>query len=195
MSGPRRASTAACFTQFANRSSSSSPSSRVSSSACLLPCCYRAGAVGRPVSPRRVFDTASRQPRRPTAEPLLIAWCHFDVSSATGQRRLLSYIPDRSKQHGRRFPLASMSQAVLIRRARLCLLGGDDPVNPISARNGRDVLARGGSYAWLDSTTHNFQLRSCSPYRSTNKFMAVRRYRRAWLEFSDSLRKKSRDRS
>jgi hypothetical protein len=47
------------------------------------------------------------------------AWCHFDVSSATGQLRLLAYIPDRSKQHGRRFPLASMSQAVLIRRARV----------------------------------------------------------------------------
>jgi hypothetical protein len=50
---------------------------------------------------------------------LLIAWCHFDVSSTTGQRRLLSYIPDLSKQHGRRFPLTSMSQAVLIRRARV----------------------------------------------------------------------------
>ncbi len=55
----------------------------------------------------------------PAAEPLLSAWCHFDVSSATGLLRLLLYIPDRSKQHGRRFPLASMSQAVLIRRARV----------------------------------------------------------------------------
>ena len=35
-------------------------------------------------------------------KPLLSAWCHFDVSSATGQMRRLSYIPERSKQHGRR---------------------------------------------------------------------------------------------
>jgi hypothetical protein len=40
-------------------------------------------------------------------------------AEATGQLRLLSYIPERSKQHGRRFPFASMSQAVLIRRARV----------------------------------------------------------------------------
>ena len=42
---------------------------------------------------------------------------HTAVSSATGQLRLLVYIPDRSKQHGRRSPLASMSQPFLIRRA------------------------------------------------------------------------------
>src|SRR5213079_646070 len=36
------------------------------------------------------------------------------------------------------------------------------------------IRTRGGSYAWLDSTTNNFRLRSCSPYRSANKFMAVR---------------------
>src|ERR1700722_13923303 len=44
-------------------------------------------------------------------QPLL----SLDVSSATGQLRLLAYIPDRSKQQGRRFPLASMSQALSIR--------------------------------------------------------------------------------
>jgi len=46
----------------------------------------------------------------------------FHASSASwgvGQLMLLPYIPERSKQHGRRLPLASMSQAVLIRRARV----------------------------------------------------------------------------
>ena len=38
-----------------------------------------------------------------------------DLSSATGRLRLLAYIPDRSKQQGRRFPLASISQALSIR--------------------------------------------------------------------------------
>src|SRR5262245_44737979 len=41
------------------------------------------------------------------------------VSSAIGQRRLLPYMPERSTQHGRRLPLASMSQALVIRRARV----------------------------------------------------------------------------
>lgn len=41
------------------------------------------------------------------------------VSSGTGQLRLLLYIPDRSKQHGRRLPLASMSHAVAIRFTRV----------------------------------------------------------------------------
>src|SRR5262245_45532589 len=43
----------------------------------------------------------------------------LDSSSATGQLRLLSYIPDRSKQQGRRLPPASIEQAFLIRRARV----------------------------------------------------------------------------
>src|SRR5271167_5192823 len=45
--------------------------------------------------------------------------CFPDVSSATGQLRLLAYIPDRSKQQGRRFPLASISQALSIRFKRV----------------------------------------------------------------------------
>jgi hypothetical protein len=55
---PRRASTAACFTQFANRASSSSPSSRVSSSACLLPCCYRGE---RSVAPPHHGESSTRR--------------------------------------------------------------------------------------------------------------------------------------
>src|ERR1019366_5630727 len=43
----------------------------------------------------------------------------LDVSSATGQLRLLEYIPDRSKQQGRRFPLASISLALSIRFKRV----------------------------------------------------------------------------
>src|SRR5947209_15274089 len=43
----------------------------------------------------------------------------LDVSSATGQLRLLAYIPDRSKQQGRRFPLASISQALSMRFKRV----------------------------------------------------------------------------
>lgn len=46
-------------------------------------------------------------------------------SSATGQLRLLLYIPDRSKQHGRRLPLASMSQAVAMRLTRVSGRFGD----------------------------------------------------------------------
>ena len=40
-------------------------------------------------------------------------------ANATGQLKLLSYIPERSKQQGRFLPLASMSQAVLIRFTRV----------------------------------------------------------------------------
>ena len=43
----------------------------------------------------------------------------LDLSSATGQLKLLAYIPDRSKQQGRRFPLASISQALAIRFKRV----------------------------------------------------------------------------
>ena len=47
---------------------------------------------------------------------------------------------DRSKQQTRRFPAVSIEQAFLIRRARVSgCLGGGDPVDPISARIGRDV--------------------------------------------------------
>lgn len=44
------------------------------------------------------------------------------LSSATGQLRRLSYMPDRSKQHGRHWPLASPGapeEAVAIRFTRV----------------------------------------------------------------------------
>jgi len=64
-------------------------------------------------------SAAAHMRRRAAEEPLFCALCHLTLSSATGQLRLLLYIPDRSKQQGRRFPLASMSQAVAIRFTRV----------------------------------------------------------------------------
>ncbi len=54
-----------------------------------------------------------------TREPSAFWRASLDASSATGQLRLLEYIPDRSKQQGRRFPLASISQAFPIRFMRV----------------------------------------------------------------------------
>jgi hypothetical protein len=60
------------------------------------------------------FDTGQSW-YRPIYSPVV----SLDVSSATGQLRLLAYIPDRSKQQGRRFPLVSISQALSIRFKRV----------------------------------------------------------------------------
>jgi hypothetical protein len=49
----------------------------------------------------------------------VLALLCFDVSAATMQLRHLECIPDRSKQEGRRFPLASRSQPVSIRIKRV----------------------------------------------------------------------------
>jgi len=59
---------------------------------------------------------ALRPSRRRDALHRLVS---LDLSSARGRLRLLLYIPDRSKQQGRRFPAASIEQAFLIRRARV----------------------------------------------------------------------------
>src|SRR5262245_39490851 len=71
--------------------------------------------------------------------------------SGTGQLRLLSNIPDRSKQHGRRLPLASMSQAFAIRPARVaaCLA---ETIQKMKSRRAAGVMSDHASRALAPPT-------------------------------------------
>jgi len=82
---------------------------------------YQRNAV---ITMEQVLSLLGAQPsprcrRTQCSDLLLYRLVALDVSSATGQLRLLEYIPDRSKQQGRRFPLASISQALSIRFKRV----------------------------------------------------------------------------
>src|SRR5437667_7219765 len=69
---------------------------------------------------------------------------------------LLSYIPDRSKQHGRRLPLASMSQALVIRRARVwaCLAV---TIQAIQSRRAMGVMSDHASFAFVEAVARAFR--------------------------------------
>src|SRR5690606_9663755 len=68
-------------------------------------------------------------------------------SAATGADSPLLYIPDRSKQHARRLPEASISQVVAMRRARVSGFFAE-VIQKIQSRRADGVRLCHGARAW-----------------------------------------------